>query len=168
MVQAQPVITLKNVKHAEFNSQETECFQATVYKDGKRWCTAENEGHGGCTNFSPLSGNKNKNLYAEIEDFNGNAEFLETEISGKPFKYKNDLESVVGTLLEEWLKLKDLKRILKKAVAYNPEDNNIYSWKTPFSPKFKGMVNQQKPDYVFLNDLPLAEAMEYYKKSGQS
>ena len=43
-------ITLKNLKVAKFMSQETTCFQATVYVDGKKAGTAENEGHGGCTN----------------------------------------------------------------------------------------------------------------------
>ena len=43
------IITLKNFKHAAFASQETYCFEATVYIDGKKAGTASNEGHGGCT-----------------------------------------------------------------------------------------------------------------------
>ncbi len=42
-------ITLKNFKHAAFASQETYCFEATVYIDGKKAGTASNDGHGGCT-----------------------------------------------------------------------------------------------------------------------
>jgi hypothetical protein len=42
-------ITLKNFKHAAFASQETYCFEATVYIDGKKAGIASNEGHGGCT-----------------------------------------------------------------------------------------------------------------------
>lgn len=42
-----PIITLKNLKHAEFASQETHCFEATVYVDGVKFCKASNEGHGG-------------------------------------------------------------------------------------------------------------------------
>jgi len=42
-------ITLKNVKHMPSMSQETECFTATVYVDGKKFCTVENGGHGGDT-----------------------------------------------------------------------------------------------------------------------
>lgn len=43
------IITLKNFKHAAFASQETYCFQATVYADGKKVGVASNEGHGGST-----------------------------------------------------------------------------------------------------------------------
>lgn len=41
-------ITLKNIKHSGFASRETHCFQASIYVDGKRSGTVENNGHGGC------------------------------------------------------------------------------------------------------------------------
>ena len=41
-------ITVKNLKVAEFASEETLCFTATVYIDGKMAFTAKNDGHGGC------------------------------------------------------------------------------------------------------------------------
>ena len=48
-------ITLKNVKHAEFMSHETECFQATVYIDGEKAGTVSNDGHGGANLYIPQS-----------------------------------------------------------------------------------------------------------------
>jgi hypothetical protein len=41
-------ITLKNIKHAEFASEETNCYKASVYFDGKRVGIVSNDGHGGC------------------------------------------------------------------------------------------------------------------------
>lgn len=49
-----PSITLKNVKYAEFASEETACFDATVYVDGKRFCTVSNRGQGGPNDFHPI------------------------------------------------------------------------------------------------------------------
>lgn len=46
-------ITLKNVKHAEFMSHETECFQAAVYIDGEKAGTVSNDGHGGANLYVP-------------------------------------------------------------------------------------------------------------------
>jgi hypothetical protein len=40
-------VELKNVKYSAFASQETHCFEATVYIDGKRVGTVSNEGYGG-------------------------------------------------------------------------------------------------------------------------
>ena len=42
-------ITVKNVKIADFMSEETICFTATVYENGKKIGDAKNDGHGGCT-----------------------------------------------------------------------------------------------------------------------
>lgn len=49
-----PKIILKNLKYAAFASEETSCFSATVYVDGKRLCTARNDGHGGCDSYDSL------------------------------------------------------------------------------------------------------------------
>lgn len=49
-------ITIKNLKVAEFASEETLCFEATVYVDGVRSFTAKNDGHGGCNFYHPVKG----------------------------------------------------------------------------------------------------------------
>lgn len=41
-------IQLKNVKYAAFASEETHCYEASVYFDGKKVGTVKNDGHGGC------------------------------------------------------------------------------------------------------------------------
>ena len=47
-------ITLKNIKYADFASQETYCYSASVYFDKKRVGTVRNEGHGGCDYQTPI------------------------------------------------------------------------------------------------------------------
>jgi hypothetical protein len=44
-------IELKNLKINERLSEETTCFSATVYVDGKRAFEAANRGHGGCNEY---------------------------------------------------------------------------------------------------------------------
>ena len=39
---------LKNIKHSEFASQETNCYEASLYYKGKRIAIVSNHGHGGC------------------------------------------------------------------------------------------------------------------------
>ena len=43
----------KNLKHAEFMSHETECFQAAVYINGEKAGTVSNDGHGGANLYIP-------------------------------------------------------------------------------------------------------------------
>jgi len=40
-------ISIKGLKQSEFASRETHCFEATVYVNGKRSFSAQNDGWGG-------------------------------------------------------------------------------------------------------------------------
>jgi hypothetical protein len=62
-------IQIKGFKHAAFASQETLCFTATVYINGKKVGHADNAGHGGPTHVHIAQGTDIGDLtMAEIED----------------------------------------------------------------------------------------------------
>lgn len=46
-------VSIKGLKHSEFASRETYCFEASVYIDGKRAGTVSNEGTGGANSYAP-------------------------------------------------------------------------------------------------------------------
>lgn len=54
MTSNKPNITLKGLKIAKFASEETLCYEATVYVDGKAFCIASNQGFGGDDSYNPL------------------------------------------------------------------------------------------------------------------
>lgn len=60
-------ITLKNLKVADFASEETLCFTATIVFDGTPIAEARNDGHGGSTFLRALNGKTT--LLAEAEAF---------------------------------------------------------------------------------------------------
>lgn len=60
-------ITLKNLKVADFASEETLCFTATVVFDGTPIAEAHNEGHGGSTFVRARQGQAA--LLAQAEEF---------------------------------------------------------------------------------------------------
>ncbi|MCG8277418.1 hypothetical protein [Stenotrophomonas sp. NLF4-10] len=60
-------ITLKNLKVADFASEETLCFSATVVFDGTPIAEARNDGHGGSTFIRALDGKAA--LLAQAEAF---------------------------------------------------------------------------------------------------
>lgn len=59
------MITIKSVKISDFMSEETICFTANVYENGKKIGYADNEGHGGNTNIH-LDNPRSKS-YLDIE-----------------------------------------------------------------------------------------------------
>src|SRR3546814_12398403 len=102
-------IELKNVKYAAFASEETNCFEATVYIDGKRAGTARNEGKGGNTWIEPR---------ALVEQLNAYGKTLPqkslglTHDDGTPMMYTQDAESLIDDLLTAYLNTRDVKRWL--------------------------------------------------------
>lgn len=54
MTSNEPKIELKNLKYAEFASEETPCYEATVYVDGARFCIASNQGQGGDDSYDAI------------------------------------------------------------------------------------------------------------------
>ncbi|NPY62119.1 hypothetical protein DZ967_024995, partial [Pseudomonas aeruginosa] len=60
-------ITLKNLKVADFASEETLCFTATIVFDGIPIAEARNDGHGGSTFLHALNGKAA--LLAQAEAF---------------------------------------------------------------------------------------------------
>jgi hypothetical protein len=102
-------IELKNVKFSEFASEETNCFAADLYVDGKKVGYCKNDGHGGNTWVHNLDMNT-VNKFREVE------EYCKT-LPGIKFGgalFPSNLENVVDKLFEEWLEEKNKKRMQKK------------------------------------------------------
>jgi hypothetical protein len=99
-------IELKNVKFSDLASEETNCFRADVYVNGKKAGYCKNDGHGGNTNVRIENQNEVEEYCKSLPaiDFGG-------------LMVDSNLENVVDMLFEEWLKeksRKDLKKKLKK------------------------------------------------------
>jgi hypothetical protein len=104
-------LTVKNYKKVEWMSEETECFTASLYLDGKRIGTAQNDGHGGPDNLDFVSKDAEADFDAAV------AEWLETvqddpkfQIEGKCYA---DAESFVAEACQTFTRQKEMKRDLK-------------------------------------------------------
>lgn len=108
-------IELKNVKHSEFASQETNCFEATIYVDGKRAGSARNDGHGGPTFIHP------RELAQRLDAYGATLPHTVTQFTGddgKPFTYAQNAESIIDELLTAFLITRDVKRLLKAHILF--------------------------------------------------
>lgn len=105
-------LTLKKVKVHEDMSEETICFSAELYDDGKLVAYVSNRGHGGSNELSPaLKGLK----YSDVA------------------KYDNiDTECDIMTMVEE---INVAKKYQTKSLVLKKGDN-IYTRKTPNNKSF--------------------------------
>jgi hypothetical protein len=157
-------IQIKNIKHSEFSSHETHCFEATVYINGKRSFIASNQGQGGCNNYHGLKANDS--VYDQVKKIN--AELGKEKIDCYGSTISNDLDIVIGDLLNDYLVEKDAKKLVKK-VCYIGNDGNIYSMPTKIKPTeaVLAAIKKQKwwkKSYVLLNEMPIEKVVEYLKK----
>jgi len=153
-------IELKALKYSDFASQETHCFEANIYIDGKKEGWAENDGRGGMTNIQPHS------LYERIKQYTDKIPPRIVKFSGAVM----ELETTPDTLIDEFVTLalheKDLKRALKTRILFTRENQVFETQKLTAAEMTASLANAQlktklKADAV-LNLLPIGEALKLY------
>ena len=141
-------IELKNIKYAAFASQETSCYEATIYIDGVRVGTVENNGHGGCDHIHPHAVEQRINEWAA------------------PY----DAETIFGELLDTWLQERDLKRAMSRRILFRREgrllETNAHSAAELKARLEQGDLAEKLRAEVILNLLPFADASAIYRARG--
>lgn len=160
-------IQLKNIKHAQFASEETNCYEATVYFQGKKVGSVGNDGHGGCDREA----RSDKALWADMEAFIGTLPPQDCKFGDKTYSMKQTLESICGDLLTEHLLTKDLKRLLKNRVVY-VQDGRLYQTKcaknvTLTLPHWIEQIKDRDGVSAVLNELDISKALEIFTQKTQ-
>jgi hypothetical protein len=167
-------ITLTKLKVAQFNSEETLCFSATVVFDGVAVGTARNEGHGGPTSVDPLKGMQKQ--LAAAEAFAKSLPDHVTDLDDhkdptKKFTIKVDLEYLVDVIAGSMEEDRHLRRSFKSSarrIQFVVEGELRYVKKVDFK-KLKDpkphydKIRLRYPDAKILNELPKEEAFQLYK-----
>ena len=140
-------LELKSIQYSKFASQETACYEAKLYVDGK-----------------PLN---DQNIDDKLRDIN---KYLSTLPKMKSkFHYGDgemttheftvDLELWCGEELNKWINSKKLKRILKKGSMILDSEGDLFYWKH-FIPS--DTIRKHHPKSIVLNDLPFEKALDVF------
>lgn len=157
-------ITLKNIKHSEFASQETNCFQADIYIDGKPFACVSNDGIGGCDIHYKHPKNPTNDFHADLRKVN---EQLKADY---PNRY--GLDSIVSDLLVDHLVTKDVKKLMSRnMIVFEKGEKGYYKYgkkKYNITEERMGWFNNQmwqqfKDNWVCINQMPITEAVAYFK-----
>lgn len=152
---------LKNVSHSESLSEETNAFTASLYIDGVKFCTVSNHGTGGPDDYSGVT-------RSEIERVNAWLKANTPKIESHGVTLDNDLELVVGDLLEDWLTRRDLKAAMRKDVLWRDSDGKLYAVKIKGRPvgTLIAAIATRHPGAPILNAMPEAEALAIWRQMG--
>jgi len=181
-------IEVKGIKLNKHFSQETHCFRATVYIDGKRAFSAENEGCGGPNNYYPYGKTQKAGAKrdAQLSDFkNAMSEARKEaaryiEAKGEDYDWAIDrfadndelIDWLIADLINESEMLKHMRHVLKRrVVAYDQRTREICTWKlTPIEKNIDPVkkyheITANKNEWVWLNEVPEHEALKHWRNA---
>ena len=166
-------LELKNIKHTSWASEETHCYQASLYVHGKPVAIVSNDGRGGADR--DYSHPKFKGEYfpmmRKVNDyFDG--------LPPSPFSYegadgvmihdsmRQTLEFWCCDQVNDWLSARELKKKLKSHVLFQLKYKDGV-FQTKFHPTVTNgewVINKQAGQTRrILNDLPFDEALAIWK-----
>ena len=161
-------LELKNIKHANWASQETACYDATLYIDGQPFAIVSNDGRGGAD-------------YVDRDPrFKGNwSETLEEaeQYCREAYKFKGykgtwlngSLEIACGALLDAHLNRKHYKKLLRQ-VCFLTEEGELLSFPKRIKPEpsIYDTIREARDDLknvTFLNELSFDDAVAKIKSA---
>jgi len=129
-------IELKKISFNERMSEETNCFVADLYINGKKVGYVKNDGRGGCTDYHGDSKESNV-LIREAEEYCKTLPKVKVEKHN--FEYQPTLESMIDDQFENYLKAKEEKKVQKlfqTALVFGKPNGSSYKYmkfKVPLS-----------------------------------
>lgn len=164
-------LELKNIKFYESMSEETNCFEADLFINGKKIAYVKNTGQGGSTDYHVLDFSKDNNVLREAEQFCLSLPKEKIDGMMSDFEFQPTLESRIDDLFEAWLKVKADKKFekqMEKGILYGKNkmySYRIVSWNLPIKAMLmtdrgkeiirnKILVIKQGGDTVFNTNIP--------------
>lgn len=172
-------ITLKKIRYSEHASQETNNFVADLYVDGKPFAVASNDGVGGCNMYHRHEkyGKDHRTWHEELQnlyDWHKQNTTYETEFDDRGFT-EGCLDVTVDEVLEDHLSEKRVKSLTaRNMIVFEKGKKGYYKYgkkKYNITADRRGWFNNQmwqllKDNWVCINDMPLDEAIAYFKANG--
>lgn len=163
-------VTLKCFKFAAFASEETNCFEADVYINGKKAGAVHNDGHGGCNFYHPWT------LQTQLNDIASKLPDLVDDkylIDGAPMVLKMDADLLIDDLVSTLLVERDVKRLVKDKIAMVCADGQIRQTKKLPATQMQALLAMGQEALLkrwtdavkILNLMPLQDAVQAYRKA---
>jgi hypothetical protein len=103
-------LSLKNIKHTEWASEETHCYRASLYVDGKPVAVVSNDGHGGGRDFphSKFKGDYRAKM-TEVREYFSALDAVACDWSRPMYGYLQDLEGWCCEEINTWLSAREFR-----------------------------------------------------------
>lgn len=147
-------LELKQVRILKNCSQDGLCFQAAAYVNGVKAFEVCNAGQGGPNQYNVL----NAGLYEAAQAY----ALTLPPIHCFGRELAMHLELLVGELLDDQLRARELKRLLKKIVFIS--GGKVMTCNVAYSEALRGQLIARHPEAIILNELSFEAALAEFKK----
>ena len=148
-------LELKNIKYFASMSEETPCYKADIFINGKKAINVSNHGYGACDDHYPLD----PFTYEDVKDL----EKYLAKLQGDDFE---PIDSWCHDRLYEYLDQKKIKRDMKtKFICINKNTNELFAYEknTGISDSaFQDHMDKNHPSSTCLNFLPFDQAWKLF------
>ncbi|HAI39502.1 MAG TPA: hypothetical protein DCM40_16035 [Maribacter sp.] len=148
-------LELKNIKYFASGSQETPCYTATLYIDGKKAVYVDNNGHGGCDRHHAVE----PFTWKDVEEVKS---YLAKQ-SGDSFE---PLDTWCQDKMYDHVEQKKLKRDMNtKYICVDYDKNQLYAYpkKVANATVFQKHMEKKHPKDTCLNFLPFDVAWHIFE-----
>ena len=164
-------LEVKNISHYARGSEETPCYNATVYINGKKAIEISNDGHGGCDRQDQYPDIEERGIVEQADNwckktFGQESFTYQSDGKEKVCSYDLDLEHYCHKVLYDWLDTKALKKDMKAKYLF-VEKGQLMAYKRVASDTeigFKHFFEKNHPNEKCLNFLPFDDALKLYKE----
>lgn len=149
-------IELRNVKYAAFASEETTCFEGTLYIDGVSRGVVSNDGRGGAHRYSDYSAPK------MLSDYASSLPARKRKLGGKEYELAWSADCLVDEAFERAMQSKKLQSALRsKIVILDRDELSTIKWDKRFTlAQYEAHVEKNWPGSIVLNALPFEQALD--------
>lgn len=155
-------IELKNIKYIEHMSEETNCFTASIYIDGKRAGDVSNRGQGASHDYHP------RDLWQKLNDHAQTLPSQTWTLNNEPLQIKPCPDTIIDELMTNYLVGKDLKRAMSKRILFCRDGEIRETMKSLDRVTLANLLadpdeikRQLKTDEI-LNLMPFSDAITFY------
>jgi len=161
-------LEVKNLSHYAKGSEETPCYHAMVYINGKKAIAISNDGRGSMDHQHPYDGFCHEDIKLANEwckkKFGQRSFTFQSNDGEEVCTYDVDLEQYCHDELYKWLDTKALKKDLKKQYLF-VEDGHLMGYKRKGTDEeFKQFFEKNHPNEKCLNFLPFDDALKMFKE----
>lgn len=147
-------VQVKKFQHVPRMSQETTCFTADLWLNGRKVAYLQNNGRGEGSHARPYEGGRDAlRFFERLVETLPDVTIPATEY-GAAFTVKSDMEHWIDEVVGDMIQDAQARKLCKQGTTYviHPADDSLRTLRAPYTPELAARLRKEFPDCVIYNE----------------